>query len=75
MSFIEKEFEVSFPINGEKVDGNVKNSTEETNSTGSGNYYKTPTGKKYHNDPECGGKNSYKTNDISGLGACKKCAQ
>jgi len=40
--------------------------------------YRTPTGKKYHFQIECGGKNSYETtlpeaiND--GLSACSKCA-
>ena len=38
-------------------------------------YYRTPTGKKYHKEAECGGKNSYRTNDITGLTACSKCAQ
>ena len=38
-------------------------------------YYRTPSGKKYHLEPECGGKNSYKTNDITGLTACSKCVK
>ena len=45
------------------------------NPSPNGNYYRTPTGKKYHLDPNCGGKNSYKTTNISGLSPCKKCAQ
>ena len=40
--------------------------------------YRTPTGKRYHFDPECGGKNSTATTlDAavdSGLTPCKKCA-
>lgn len=40
--------------------------------------YITPTGKRYHLDPDCGGKNSYEaTMDIAlrrGLTPCKKCA-
>lgn len=45
------------------------------NPTANGNYYRTPTGKRYHLDPNCGGKNSYKTNNISGLSPCAKCAK
>ncbi len=41
--------------------------------------YRTPKGKKYHFDPDCGGKNSYQvTMDqalAAGLTPCKKCAQ
>ena len=40
-----------------------------------GQYYRTPTGKKYHLDPNCGGRNSYKTTNISDLSPCSKCAQ
>lgn len=40
--------------------------------------YRTPTGKRYHFDPDCGGKNSYEItlNDAisMGLTPCKKCA-
>ena len=40
--------------------------------------YRTPSGKRYHYDPDCGGKNSYKTTlssaQSSGLTPCKKCA-
>ena len=48
--------------------------TTKYNSGADGYYYRTPTGKKYHLDPDCGGKNSYRTNNISGLSPCKKCA-
>jgi len=41
--------------------------------------YKTPTGKRYHFDPDCGGKNSTATTldkaKSIGLTPCKKCAQ
>lgn len=40
-----------------------------------GHYYRTPTGKKYHLDPNCGGKNSYRTTNIAGLSPCSKCAR
>ena len=40
--------------------------------------YRTPTGKRYHFDSNCGGKNSYKTTlqkaKSAGLTPCKKCA-
>ena len=37
--------------------------------------YITPSGKKYHYDPQCGGKNSYKVgiNNVKGRTPCKKC--
>ena len=41
--------------------------------------YATPTGKKYHYDPECGGKNSYAATweeiQSRGLEPCSKCAK
>lgn len=40
--------------------------------------YRTPTGKRYHLDPDCGGKNSYQVTlsqaTSAGLTPCKKCA-
>lgn len=45
------------------------------NPTADGYYYRTPTGKRYHLDPNCGGKNSYRTTNISGLSPCAKCAR
>ena len=39
--------------------------------------YRTPSGERYHYDPECGGKNSYETTlnkaMASGLTPCQKC--
>ena len=37
--------------------------------------YITPTGKRYHYDPQCGGKNSYKggINSVGGRTPCQKC--
>ena len=37
--------------------------------------YITPSGKKYHYDPQCGGKNSYKVgiNFVGGRTPCQKC--
>lgn len=41
--------------------------------------YRTPSGKRYHLDPECGGKNSYEVTLEAALGAgltpCQKCAE
>lgn len=41
--------------------------------------YRTPYGKRYHLDPDCGGKNSYAISPdqakSAGLTPCKKCAQ
>ena len=50
-----------------------------SNNTHGKSVYRTPSGKKYHFDPDCGGKNSYQTTldaaKSSGLTPCKKCAQ
>lgn len=37
--------------------------------------YITPSGKRYHYDPQCGGKNSYKVgiNSVGGRIPCQKC--
>ncbi len=41
--------------------------------------YRTPSGKRYHLDPQCGGKNSYSVTKTkaknAGLTPCQKCAQ
>ena len=41
--------------------------------------YRTPSGKKYHYDAECGGKNSFETTlseaTLSGLTPCSRCAE
>lgn len=40
--------------------------------------YRTPSGKRYHLDPDCGGKNSYSISiskaESAGLTPCQKCA-
>lgn len=40
--------------------------------------YRTPSGKRYHLDPDCGGENSYEVSfedaESAGLTPCKKCA-
>ncbi len=49
------------------------------NETAGNGVYRTPSGKKYHLDVECGGKNSYSVTMEEALGAgltpCSKCAQ
>lgn len=50
-----------------------------SNNTHGKSVYRTPSGKRYHFDPDCGGKNSYQTTldaaKSAGLTPCKKCAQ
>lgn len=57
---------------------NTEQSTS-NNVNSSKSVYKTPTGKRYHLDPDCGGENSSEItlgNAIKlGLTPCKKCAQ
>lgn len=52
-----------------------QSSTTDTSRT----VYRTPTGKRYHYDPDCGGKNSYSTTldsaKSAGLTPCQKCAK
>lgn len=60
---IEKDFSSSFDLSD--------------NITNDGTVYKTPTGKRYHYDAQCGGKNSFEVtlNEAisSGLTPCSKC--
>lgn len=55
------------------------NSQSNSNNTHGKSVYRTPSGKRYHFDPDCGGPNSYQTTlDAAtsvGLTPCKKCAQ
>ena len=50
-----------------------------SNNTHGRSVYRTPKGKRYHFDPDCGGKNSYQTTldaaISAGLTPCQKCAQ
>ena len=60
--------------------GTTSSSTQSnSNNTHGKSVYRTPSGKRYHFDPDCGGKNSYQTTldaaKSSGLTPCKKCAQ
>ena len=54
-------------------------SQSNSNNTHGKAVYRTPSGKRYHFDPDCGGPNSYQTTldaaTSAGLTPCKKCAQ
>lgn len=54
-------------------------SNKNTNNSYGKQIYRTPKGKRYHFDPDCGGKNSYSTtlDDAlaAGLTPCKKCVR
>ena len=54
-------------------------SSSNSNNTHGKVIYRTPYGKKYHFDPDCGGKNSYQVTldaaKSAGLTPCQKCAQ
>jgi len=54
-------------------------SSTSVNEDNSSTVYRTPTGKRYHLDPDCGGKNSKATTlntaISAGLTPCQKCAQ
>lgn len=59
--------------------GNKSSSSSKNNNNSHGKQvYRTPHGKRYHFDPDCGGKNSYQITMgaaiSAGLTPCKKCA-
>ena len=60
------------------VSENKKTPVKDSIEGPDGNVYRTPSGTKYHFDPNCGGKNSYKTTlqkaKNAGLTPCAKCA-
>lgn len=62
--------------NKSQQNGNSKPNTNNTHGT---HLYCTPKGKRYHFDPNCGGKNSRETTwaeaQAKGLTPCKKCAK
>lgn len=66
---------IDYKTGKSSIGGNVQN--EKPQNTGA-TVYRTPTGKKYHLDMDCGGENSYSV-DLnsainSGLTPCSKCA-
>lgn len=58
-----------------KVESTAVPSTQPKVNSNVREVYITPSGKKYHYDPQCGGKNSYKVgiNNVKGRTPCKKC--
>lgn len=59
-----------------KAEQAAKEAAEKQTPSNGKTVYITPSGKRYHLDPDCGGKNSYAV-DISEVGnrtPCKKCA-
>lgn len=64
--------------NSSSNSGSSSNSQETVPTPNSSTVYRTPTGKRYHLDPDCGGKNSRATTldsaISSGLTPCQKCA-
>lgn len=58
---------------------NSSSSSSNSNNTHGKIIYRTPSGKRYHFDPDCGGKNSYQVTldaaKSAGLTPCQKCAQ
>jgi len=68
---------------GESSSGSTGASSENENKTVSTEIssvvYRTPSGKRYHLDPDCGGKNSFQTTMdkalSAGLTPCAKCAK
>ena len=63
--------------NSEKSSNNKSN--QKNNYNKENGVYRTPYGKRYHYDPDCGGKNSYKITieeaEKDGLTPCKKCVR
>ena len=57
---------------------NNSNNNDNHPNSGGRTVYRTPSGSRYHFDPDCGGKNSYQTTlegaKRAGLTPCKKCA-
>lgn len=68
-----EEAEETTSVTKESTSAVKETETKTDNTPVKGVYYRTPTGKKYHADPDCGGKNSYVASSISDLGPCKKC--
>ncbi|MBR2876970.1 MAG: hypothetical protein IKC01_07520, partial [Clostridia bacterium] len=66
-------------INGNNASSYTSSSSVIFKNTVEQTVYRTPTGKRYHLDAECGGKNSYavslKTAKNAGLTPCQKCAK
>lgn len=78
-----KESSLSKVASSSKVQTTIESSSKEESSKQTEvkekSVYVTPTGKRYHLDPDCGGKNSSPSTlsaaERRGLTPCKKCAQ
>ena len=80
---VQPDIQIDYQTGASVIDGTtpavIPESQPSTESPKSDAVYRTPSGKKYHFDPECGGKNSYETTleDAKkvGLTPCSKCVQ
>lgn len=69
------------PISNQNINNSISIESSSSNSNNSQGrvVYETPSGKRYHFDPNCGGLNSKQTDlesaKSSGLTPCKKCTQ
>jgi len=74
---VQPEIQINY-LTGDSWSEGQTNTRQETTDV-ENKVYRTPTGKKYHFDAECGGKNSYETTMsqalAAGLTPCAKCAQ
>ena len=73
----QEEVKEEIPANPKQEETKQENSVPPTNN--SKTVYRTPNGKRYHLDPDCGGENSRPTTlddaKSAGLTPCQKCAQ
>lgn len=77
---IESAFEDdSTTSNSVTVQPSTSTVTESNDQEASQTVYITPTGKRYHDSPTCGGKNSFETTlkdaKADGYTPCKKCVE
>lgn len=74
-----KEAEIQKQTTTTTIQQSNSSSQSNKNNTHGQQVYRTPSGKRYHFDPDCGGKNSYQTTldaaKSSGLTPCQKCAK
>ena len=66
-------------VNTSSTSKESSTSSSNSNNTHGKVIYRTPYGKRYHFDPDCGGKNSYQVTldaaKSAGLTPCQKCAR
>ncbi len=67
------------PPDSDRSNSDIQSSPENDATYNSSSIYRTPTGKKYHFDIDCGGNNSYEVSleeaKTLGLAPCSKCAE